>query len=144
MQSHLDEIGKSGDQGAANVLRRLAAEGLGSLLLAATVIGCGIMAAQLSAHNDGCRPPRKHVCDGGRARGADKPSRASQRRTFQSGRVSRPGIEWRDDMAPCRRSCPSLRLLPRDAPRTRNVRLTSVPSLIPHASGIRSVAIRGR
>jgi glycerol uptake facilitator-like aquaporin len=33
------------------VLRRLAAEGLGSLLLAATVIGSGIMAAQLSAHN---------------------------------------------------------------------------------------------
>jgi len=33
------------------VLQRLAAEGLGSLLLAATVIGSGIMAAQLSAHN---------------------------------------------------------------------------------------------
>jgi glycerol uptake facilitator-like aquaporin len=34
------------------VLRRLAAEGLGSLLLTAAVIGSGIMAAQLSAHND--------------------------------------------------------------------------------------------
>jgi len=34
------------------VLRRLAAEGIGSLLLAATVIGSGIMAARLSAHND--------------------------------------------------------------------------------------------
>lgn len=34
------------------MLRRIAAEGLGSLILAATVIGSGIMAAQLSAHND--------------------------------------------------------------------------------------------
>jgi glycerol uptake facilitator-like aquaporin len=34
------------------VLRRLAAEVLGSVLLAATVIGSGIMAARLSAHND--------------------------------------------------------------------------------------------
>ena len=34
------------------MLRRLAAEGIGSLLLAATVIGSGIMAAQLAAHND--------------------------------------------------------------------------------------------
>jgi len=34
------------------VLRRLAAEVLGSLLLAATVVGSGIMAARLSAHND--------------------------------------------------------------------------------------------
>ncbi len=34
------------------MLRRIAAEGLGSVILAATVIGSGIMAAQLSAHND--------------------------------------------------------------------------------------------
>lgn len=34
------------------MLRRLAAEGIGSLLLSATVIGSGVMAARLSAHND--------------------------------------------------------------------------------------------
>jgi glycerol uptake facilitator-like aquaporin len=34
------------------VLRRLTAEGIGSLLLSATVIGSGVMAARLSAHND--------------------------------------------------------------------------------------------
>jgi glycerol uptake facilitator-like aquaporin len=34
------------------MLRRLAAEGIGSLLLAATVIGSGVMAERLSAHND--------------------------------------------------------------------------------------------
>jgi glycerol uptake facilitator-like aquaporin len=34
------------------VLRRLAAEALGSLLLSATVIGSGVMAERLSAHND--------------------------------------------------------------------------------------------
>lgn len=33
--------------------RRLAAEGMGSLLLAATVIGSGVMAERLSGHNDG-------------------------------------------------------------------------------------------
>lgn len=33
-------------------MRRLTAEAIGSLLLAATVIGSGIMAAHLSAHND--------------------------------------------------------------------------------------------
>jgi glycerol uptake facilitator-like aquaporin len=34
------------------VVRRLAAEGIGSLLLSAAVIGSGVMAARLSAHND--------------------------------------------------------------------------------------------
>lgn len=35
------------------MLRRLASEALGSLLLCATVIGSGVMAEQLSAHNNG-------------------------------------------------------------------------------------------
>ena len=34
------------------MLRRLAAEGIGSLLLSATVIGSGVMAERLAAHND--------------------------------------------------------------------------------------------
>lgn len=35
------------------MMRRLAAEGIGSLILSATVIGSGVMAERLSVHNDG-------------------------------------------------------------------------------------------
>ncbi len=49
-------IGSDRPIGAADhqltVLRRLTAEAIGSLLLSATVIGSGVMAARLSAHND--------------------------------------------------------------------------------------------
>ena len=67
-----------------NMWRKVAAEALGALLLAACVIGSGIMAERLAAGNGADRAAREHIGDGRRPRHSHRGLWADQRRAFQS------------------------------------------------------------
>ncbi len=90
LQEHLDAIGKT-TEGKNLMIRRLFAEALGSLLLAATVIGSGIMAERLAeGKHRGCAA-REHRSNYRGVGGLDLAARADQWRALQSCRVPDPG-----------------------------------------------------
>ena len=96
--------------------RRLAAEGLGTLLLLAVVIGSGIMAERLRAGTrpSPCSPTRGH---GRRALRPDRGVRPGQRRPLQSGRVARHGASAASSGEPACRAMSLAQLLGRHAGR---------------------------
>ena len=93
LQESLDAIGRSaGRRALANEYRQAARRrGLGSLLLAAAVVGSGVMAERLAGWQYGRRAYREHRSDSRRAGDPDRTFGSHQRRAFQSSGLLHPG-----------------------------------------------------
>ena len=128
------------------MLQRLAAEGLGSLLLAATVIGSGIMAAQLSA-----RDPAVALLANTFATEAilavlfnllGPISGAHFDPAVSVVQALRGEMKWRN--ASAYSITQIVGYYTWDLSATRNVRLASAPNFNACASRVRSMAVRSR
>ena len=111
-----------------NTPRRLAAEGIGSVLLAAAVVGSGVMAERLAGGNAAVALLGEH---GSHRRGARDPDRAlgsGQRCAFQSRGLADSGGPRCALLARrvCLRRCPGARLLSRGHSRPCDVRSSLV------------------
>src|SRR6516225_5657550 len=85
---------------AANSLsRKLVAEGVGTCLLLAAVVGSGIMGERLAGGNVAIALLANTIATGGGADCADSHLRSGIRRAFQPGRVVRRCLTGRVDLA---------------------------------------------